>query len=96
MTPDVSTSINWWGIRLHLTQADVHNIWVIVWTTGLAGAGAVLGLPGVWLAVACSIFGAVIGYLIAEIVWNYIGSYVPSCGVNIDIPWSLRWSYSTC
>lgn len=96
VTPNVSTSINWWGIRLHLTQADVHNIWVIVWTTGLAGAGAVLCLPGAWLAVACSIFGAVIGYLVGEIVWNYIGPYVPSCGVNIDIRWNLRWSFSTC
>src|ERR1700746_3673288 len=53
--PYRSLSVNWWGIRLHLTQNDVHNIWDLVWAAGIGAAAAVLCAPGLWLSIACAI-----------------------------------------
>ena len=94
-SPDVSVSWFWGGFRLYLTQQDVHNIWGLVWTAGIGGAAAVLCSPGLALAVACAIGGAVIGYIVAELIWNAIGPYVPSCGVHIDFYWwgGFGWGY---
>jgi hypothetical protein len=92
---DVGGGVYWWGVRLYLSQNDVHNIWVIVATVGLGGAALILCSPGVWLALFCSIVGAVVGYIVAEIIWNYVGSYA-RCGLTIDIPWTLRWSFRGC
>ena len=95
-TPDVTVSVNWWGIRLHLTQNDVHNIWDLIWAAGIGAAAAVLCSPGLWLSIACAIVGAVIAYIVAEIIWNYIGYWVPSCGVHIDYYWNGRFGYGNC
>jgi hypothetical protein len=95
-TPYVSVSVNWWGIRLHLTQNDVHNIWDLVWAAGIGAAAAVLCSPGLWLSIACAIAGAVIAYIVAELIWNYIGYWVPGCGVHIDYYWWGRYGYGNC
>ena len=95
-TPDVSVGVYWWGIRLHLTQNDVHNIWDLIWAAGIGAAAAVLCSPGLWLAIACAIFGAVIAYIVAELIWNYIGYWVPSCGVHIDYNWSGGFGWGDC
>lgn len=96
VSPDVSVSVNWWGIRLHLTQADVHNIWDLIWAAGIGAAAAVLCSPGLWLAIACAIAGAVIAYIVAEVIWNYIGYWVPGCGVHIDYYWWGSFGYGYC
>lgn len=96
VSPDVSTNVYWWGVRIHLTRDDVHNIWDLVVVGGISGAAAILCGPGVWLALVCGLIGAVVGYIVAEAVWYYIGYNVPSCGVHIDIPWTLQWSWGNC
>jgi hypothetical protein len=96
VSPYVSVSVNWWGIRLHLTQTDVHNIWDLVWAAGIGAAAAVLCSPGLWLSVACAIVGAVIAYIVAELIWNYIGYWVPGCGVHIDYYWWGSFGYGYC
>jgi hypothetical protein len=96
VTPEVSIGVNWWGIYLHLTQQDVHNIWDIIWASGIAATAAILCLPTGWLAVGCAIVGGVFAYLVAEVIWNYIGYYVPSCGVHIGYYWSGRWYWGNC
>ena len=93
--PDVSVQLQWWGIHIYLTSADLHAIWNMVLTGGIGGAAAILCSPGgPWLAVACGVGGAVVGYIVAEAVWNYIGPRsTPAC---IDIPWSLQWHWYGC
>ncbi len=95
-TPYVSVGVNWWGIYLHLTQNDVHNIWDIIWASGIGAAAAILCAPAGWLAVACAIVGGVIAYLVAELIWNYIGYWVPACGVHIAYNWWGGWSWGYC
>jgi len=96
VTPYVSVGVNWWGIYLHLTQQDVHNIWDIIWASGIAAAAAILCAPAGWLAVGCAIVGAVFAYLVAEVIWYYIGYYVPGCGVHIGYYWSGSWYWGYC
>lgn len=96
VVPNVSVSWNWWGIRLHLTKDDVHNIWDLIWAAGIGAAAAILCAPGGWLAVACAIIGAVVAYIVAELIWNVIGYYVPNCGVHIDFYWTGRYGFGAC
>ena len=95
-TPYVSVSVNWWGVRLHLTQNDVHNIWDLIWAAGIGAAAAVLCSPGLWLSVVCAIFGAVIAYIVAELIWNYFGYWVPGCGVHVDFYWNGGYGAGYC
>ena len=92
----VSVNWYWWGIRLHLTQADVHNIWDLIWAAGIGAAAAILCAPGGWLAVACAIIGAVVAYIVAELIWNVIGYWVPGCGVHIDFYWWGGYGWGAC
>jgi len=62
----------------------------------MAAAVGSLSTPGGPLAVACGIFGAVVGWLVAEIIWQYVGPWVPSCGMHIDVNWNLSWHYGWC
>lgn len=94
--PDVSVGWYWWGIRLHLTWEDVHNIWDLIWAAGLGAAAAILCAPAGWLAVACAIAGAVIAYIVAELIWNVLGPWVPSCGVHVDYYWWGSWGWGRC
>lgn len=95
VTPDVSVGVEWWGIWMYFTKEDIHNIWDIIWAAGIGAAAAILCAPGGWLAVACAIVGAVLAYIVAEIIWNYIGYYVPDCGVYIDYSWTSNWSWGS-
>ncbi|TMC54216.1 MAG: hypothetical protein E6J20_03850 [Chloroflexi bacterium] len=97
VTPYVSVQWEWFGIRLHLTRDDVHNIWDLIWAAGIGAAAAILCAPGGWLAVACAIGGAVIAYIVAELIWNVIGYWVPWCGVHIDFYlWWGGYGYGAC
>ncbi len=96
VTPYVSVGVAWWGIYMHFTQADIHNIWDLIWSAGIGAAAGVLCSPGVALAIACAIGGAVVAYIVAEVIWNYIGYYVPSCGVHIAYYWNGGWNWGYC
>ncbi len=96
VTPYVSVGVNWWGIYMHFTQSDVHNIWDLVWAAGVGGAATALCSPGLLLAVVCAIGGALVAYIVAEVIWNYIGYYVPSCGVHIGYYWNGHWYWGRC
>ena len=96
LTPYASIGVYWWGYRLHLTPTDVHDIWYAVLMGGLAGAGAVICSPSGVGIVFCGVIGGVAGLIIASLVWNYFGYYVPSCGVHIDYRWWGTYSYGTC
>lgn len=95
-TPYVSVYPEWFGFRLHLTYQDVHNIWDLIWAAGIGAAAAILCAPGGWIAVACAIGGAVIAYIVAELIWNVIGYYVPWCGVHIDFYWWGGYGFGKC
>jgi hypothetical protein len=92
----VSVGINWWGYYIYFTQNDIHQIWDIIWAAGIGAGAAILCSEGGPLAVVCAIAGAVIAYIIAEIIWNYIGYYVPSCGVYIEYTFWGSWSWGDC
>jgi hypothetical protein len=94
--PLVSVGVSWWGIYMHFTQGDVHNIWDLVWAAGVGAAATILCSPGLLLAVVCAIGGAVVAYIVAEVIWNYIGYYVPSCGVHIGYYWYGAWYWGRC
>jgi hypothetical protein len=96
INPYVNVGVNWWGIYIHLTQNDVHQEWDIIWAAGIGAAAAMLCAPLGPLLIACAIVGAAIAYLVAELIWNYIGYYVPSCGVHIGYYWSGSWYWGKC
>lgn len=96
VSPYVNVGVNWWGIYIHLTQNDVHQEWDIIWAAGIGAGAAILCSEGGPLAVVCAIVGAAVAYLVAEIIWNYIGYYVPSCGVHIGYYWSGYWYWGNC
>ncbi|MGO8947046.1 MAG: hypothetical protein ACLQUY_05165 [Ktedonobacterales bacterium] len=90
--PDASIGFGFDSITLYLTNSDVENIWYLVLTTGVSAAGALLCAEGGPIAIACGIVGAVIGYVVASVVWNYINW---NCGLAITwylIPstWSVQ------
>src|SRR5205814_7357500 len=51
--PNISVGFYWWGIRIHLTNADVTSLFSAMVTYGTAAVAAALCAPGVWLAVVC-------------------------------------------
>ena len=92
----VSIGKAWYGVWVYLTQSDVHAIWDLVWAAGISQAAASLCAPAGWLAIGCAIVGAVLAYVVAEAVWNYIGYYAPSCGVTIVYYWWNSWGRYGC
>jgi hypothetical protein len=96
MSPMVYDSINWWGVYLHFSPDDIHQLWQAMWLGGVGAAAAILCAPLGWIAVACAVLGAGFGWLIGEIIWNHIGYYVPSCGVHISYNFGGWWSSGTC
>jgi hypothetical protein len=96
VTPYVNTYWIWGGFGIHFTQNDIHNIWDLIWSAGIGAAAAILCAPAGWLAVACAIGGAVIAYIVAELIWNWIGYWVPSCGVHINFYWWGAYDYGSC
>jgi len=90
--PDLSVYVYWWGVRIHLTNADVVSLFTLIVE---AGAGAVAGflcLEGGPLAIACAIIGAVVGWIIVTAVlqatYNFYG-----CGLNIDYNYWYGWRW---
>jgi hypothetical protein len=96
VSPDVNVNVNWWGVYIHLTQNDVHQEWDIIWAAGIGAGAGILCAEGGPLLIVCAIVGAAIAYLVAEVIWNYIGYYVPSCGVHIGYYWYGQWYWGKC
>jgi hypothetical protein len=87
VTPYVSIQIGWTSITVHFTQADIHDLWKTIAEAGIGAVAAILCAPAGWVAVAYAVVGAAFGWFIAEVIWYYIGYYVPSCGVHITYYW---------
>jgi hypothetical protein len=83
LSPYLSVGHTWYGWYMHFTPNDVHVIWLAVWAGGIGGAATALCAPGLVLAIVCGAGGAVLAVIVAELIWNVIGYYVPSCGVHI-------------
>jgi hypothetical protein len=95
VTPNVTGGINWWGVRLNLTNADIHEILKIIVTGGFTAAGAAICARFGWVAAAaCGIVGAIFGYIVAEIVWNQLWNN-HGCGAWIQYRWAWPsgWSW---
>lgn len=92
INPDLSVNFYWWGVRIHLTNGDVTSLFSAIVTYGAAAVAAALCSPGVWAAVICGLFGAIIGWIIVTVVLQATNNF-GGCGLNIDIPWSLRWHW---
>jgi hypothetical protein len=78
--PNLTWGVGWDYVTVYLSENDVHNIWDLIWTVGLGAAGAALCAPGVFLSALCAVVGAVIGYVIAEAVWNWSAW---NCGLEV-------------
>ncbi len=70
VTPEVTVGVSCWGVRVNLTNGDIHAIVELVLIAGFAGAGTLLCGEAGPIAVGCAIVGSVLGYMVAEIVWN--------------------------
>jgi hypothetical protein len=94
VTPNVSIGLNWWGIRLNLTNGDIHQILQLVLIAGFAGAGDLLCGGAGPVAVGCAIVGTLFGYIVAEIVWNQLWNN-HGCGAYIQDRWAYPagWSW---
>ena len=90
--PDLSVGWYWWGVRIHLTNADVTSLFSAMVTYGTAAVAAALCSPGVWAAVICGAFGAFIGWVVVTVVLQATHNF-GGCGLNIDIPWSGYWRW---
>jgi hypothetical protein len=100
--PLIGGGIYWWGVQVTLTNSDVHTIIQIIAMGGIgAAAGFLCGLVGgpaaLFLAAACGVAGAVLGYVIAEIIWNNIGPYFRGHGVYVNYSFYnyYHWSWGT-
>jgi enamine deaminase RidA (YjgF/YER057c/UK114 family) len=96
VTPYVSVQIGWTSITVRFTQADIHDLWRTIFEAGIGAVAAILCAPAGWVAVGCAVLGAAFGWFIAEVIWYYIGYYVPSCGVHVTYYWSGQWSWGNC
>src|SRR5205085_11707704 len=92
ITPDIWVGVYWWGVRIHLTNADTVSLFSAIVTYGAAAVAAALCSPGVWAAVACGFLGAIVGWIIVTVVLQVTNNF-GGCALNIDIPWSGYWSY---
>lgn len=81
VSPQVSVSISWDHLDVNLTPTDTENIWNLIFATGLATAGVLLCAESAPLAIACAAVGAVIGYVVADAVYNYFDW--GACGLTI-------------
>lgn len=94
VTPDATVGIYWWGARLNLTNADIHNILQLVLEGGFAAAGIVICAELGPYSPICGIVGGVFGYIVAEIVWNQLWNN-HGCGAWIQDRWVYPsgWSW---
>ncbi len=90
VTPEVTVGVNWWGARVNLTNGDIHAIVELVLIAGFAVAGTLLCGEAGPIAVGCAIVGSVLGYMVAEIVWNQLWNN-HGCGAYVQD----RWVYPT-
>jgi hypothetical protein len=89
-TGSASAWLNWWGVRVYLTSGDLRNLFFAITIYGFTSVAEALCAPGAFLAVACGLAGIVVGYIVADAVWNTWG-YRGGCGLYVDIPWNLWW-----
>ena len=92
--PNISVGFYWWGIRIHLTNADVTSLFSAMVTYGTAAVAAALCAPGVWLAVVCGAIGALAGWLVVTVVLQATNNF-GGCALNIDRTW-YGYSYWYC
>lgn len=87
VSPNVSVSVYWYGVEVFLTPADTEAIWNSIIIGGLSGAGAALCAGGGPVAViACGVVGGIIGYLIADAVYNWFDW--GRCGLDFWYNWA--------
>lgn len=90
--PDLSVGVGWFGVTIHLTNADVVSLFQTIVTYGTAAVAAALCAPGIWLAVVCGFFGAIAGWIIVTIVLQATNNF-GGCGLTIFIPWWGHYSW---
>jgi hypothetical protein len=86
---------NWWGVRVYLTSADLRNLFYALTIYGFSAVADAICAPTGFMAFACGAAGLIMGYIVAQAVWNTWG-YRGGCGLYIDIQWSLYWRTWGC
>ena len=96
---EIHTKEHWSGVNIYFSSNDLEVLLGIISIAGGAAVGVAAGVAaGIAacgelgpIAVLCGIIGSVIGYTIADIVYNDIN--INSCGLNIKFAWSGKLDY---